>query len=107
MHLLLAASFGAAVAQILWCSFGFGAAIESAKPCLVGCSCCWQQAVFVRVWQPLSVLLMVLNGARKVAVAAGSSLLRSICVATLVLIFRALDSVRKVSGRCCWPQPSV
>ena len=47
------------------------------------------------------------DSARKVAVAAGSSLLRSICVSTLVLIFRALDSVRKVSGRCCWPQPSM
>ena len=41
------------------------------------------------------------DSARKVAVAAGSSLLRSICVATLVLTFRALDSVRKVSGCCC------
>ena len=37
----------------------------------------------MRVWQPLAVLSMALKGAHKVAVAAGSSLLRSICVATL------------------------
>ena len=42
------------------------------------------------------------DGARKVAVAAGSSFLRSICVVTLVLTFSALGSVCKVSCRCCW-----
>ena len=86
MQSLLAVSFS----QRWWCAVSCdaglatcAAAIESAKPCLVATSCCWQQAAFVRVWQPLAVLSMALKGAHKVAVAAGSSLLRSICVATL------------------------